>query len=416
MGPLTAIMEANPEDLSYQTVVEATTAAVSLIGNATAKISYWGRKKATNAINKSLLLLVEEDSNFKDSPPLLFGTEFAKKCKELVGQVKAMQSSLVAKKDHKPLFRGGPSTRRGGGYAQTLWSGRRLPLPAPRVQAIPPEKSAVEPETPKMPTSTTKEQARCKHSSRSSYKYRYQCCKFCGKFCMEPNCWHGNRYVYINELPPSRKTGPLGNQLEVGYKGQVGSRCNTWISHRIHRSSLPKEATPPTILSFRTDRANPDGDQGASTKKGSHGVDQPTSRGVLLHPFSSSQKDGGQRPVINLKPLNQFVQQQHFKMEGIHTLRELIQPGDWLTKLDLKDAFFTIPIHHSHRHYLRFMFLEKVYEFNYLPFGLSSAPWVFTQTLKPVIALLRELGVRLIAYIDDNSCPGGVQITSRASH
>ena len=42
-----------------------------------------------------------------------------------------------------------------------------------------------------------------------------------------------------------------------------------------------------------------------------------------------------------------------------------------------------------------------MYEFNCLPFGLLSAPWVFNKTLKPVIILLRELRVWLIAYIDD---------------
>ena len=117
--------------------------------------------------------------------------------------------------------------------------------------------------------------------------------------------------------------------------------------------------------------------------------------------FLVLKKDGGQRPVINLKALNQFVQAQHFKMEGIHSLKEILKPGDWLAKVDLKDAFFTIPIHVAHRKYLWFTLQGKVYEFNCLPFGLSSAPWVFTKTLKPVIALLRELGVRLIAYIDD---------------
>ncbi len=28
------------------------------------------------------------------------------------------------------------------------------------------------------------------------------------------------------------------------------------------------------------------------------------------------------RPVINLKALNQFVEVQHFKMEGMHNLRD----------------------------------------------------------------------------------------------
>lgn len=117
--------------------------------------------------------------------------------------------------------------------------------------------------------------------------------------------------------------------------------------------------------------------------------------------FLVPNKDGRQRPVINLKALNLFIEPQHFKMEGLHTVKEIIKPGDWFVKLDLKDAYFTIPIHSSQRKYLRFMLQGKTYEFNCLPFGLSSAPWVFTKTLKPVIALLRELGVRLVIYIDD---------------
>ena len=88
-------------------------------------------------------------------------------------------------------------------------------------------------------------------------------------------------------------------------------------------------------------------------------------------------------------------------MEGIHTLKEILKPKDWLAKVDLKDAFLMIPISTVHRRYLRFTFQEKTFQFNCLPFGLSLAPWVFTKTLKPVIALLRELGVRLIVYIGD---------------
>ena len=124
-------------------------------------------------------------------------------------------------------------------------------------------------------------------------------------------------------------------------------------------------------------------------------------RGFYSNLFLVPKKDGGQRPVINLKSLNSFVQTQHFKMEGIHTLSDLIHPGDWLATVDLKDAYFAVPIHHSHHQYLRFNFQGKCYQLICLPFGLSSAPWGFTKTLKPALALLREMGVRLIAYIDD---------------
>ena len=42
-----------------------------------------------------------------------------------------------------------------------------------------------------------------------------------------------------------------------------------------------------------------------------------------------------------------------------------------------------------------------MYEFACLPFGLASAPRVFTKLMKPVVALLRQLGIRLIVYLDD---------------
>ena len=114
-------------------------------------------------------------------------------------------------------------------------------------------------------------------------------------------------------------------------------------------------------------------------------------RGLYSILFLVPEKDGGQRPVINLKALNQFVQTQHFKMEGIHTLKDLINQKDWLAKVD---AYFVIPIHQSHHQYLRFTFQRKCYQFHCLPFGLSSAPWVFTKTLKPALAHLWKMGMQ----------------------
>ena len=123
--------------------------------------------------------------------------------------------------------------------------------------------------------------------------------------------------------------------------------------------------------------------------------------GFFSNLFLVPKKDGSARPVINLRALNQFIPMEHFKMEGMQTLRDLLRQGDWLTKVDLKDAYFSIPIAPEYQRYLRFTVENHYFQFTCLPFGLSSTPWVFTKTLKPVTALLRELGVRLIQYLDD---------------
>ena len=87
--------------------------------------------------------------------------------------------------------------------------------------------------------------------------------------------------------------------------------------------------------------------------------------------FMVPKKDGGQRP-INLKKFNSFVQTEHFKMEGIQMLKDLLKPGDWMTKVDLKDAYFMIPVATDHRKLLQFKWLRETYQFNCLPFGLSA--------------------------------------------
>ena len=88
--------------------------------------------------------------------------------------------------------------------------------------------------------------------------------------------------------------------------------------------------------------------------------------------FHSSvpKKDGGTRPVINLKMLNTFVETPHFKMEGIHLLKDVLKEGDWMAKTDLKDAYFMILIDPAHQQLLRFEWAGQTYQFKCLPFGL----------------------------------------------
>ena len=123
--------------------------------------------------------------------------------------------------------------------------------------------------------------------------------------------------------------------------------------------------------------------------------------GFYSNMFMVPKKGGGQRPVINLKRLNHFVKSEHFKMEGLHTAKALLQKNDWMAKIDLKDAFFMVPIAPQFHHLLLFSIRKDIYQFRCLPFGLCTAPRVFTKILKPVVETLRSIGIRLVIYIDD---------------
>ena len=95
--------------------------------NANAKISYLRCKKITNAINKSPLPFIEDDTNFKDCTHDLLSMEFARKSKDLVNKVKAMWSSLSSWREQKPFFRRAfPHKRWEGGLCQRFGQGGGL--------------------------------------------------------------------------------------------------------------------------------------------------------------------------------------------------------------------------------------------------------------------------------------------------
>ena len=149
-------------------------------------------------------------------------------------------------------------------------------------------------------------------------------------------------------------------------------------------------ASKPTSVS-RGGRVDNPGSGGNAGKRGSQRVAPPPppppsppagKKRLLLQPVSGSQK---MRPVINLKKLNayMYIPHHHFKMEGIQNPRELLRKDDWITKVDLKDAYFMVPMDRGSRDFLQFTNQSRHYQFTCLPFGLSCAPWVFTKILRP---------------------------------
>ena len=83
-----------------------------------------------------------------------------------------------------------------------------------------------------------------------------------------------------------------------------------------------------------------------------------------------------------------------------------MKPNYYMASVDLRDAYYSIPIDTEHQKFLKFHWKGKLFQFTCLPNGLSCAPRLFTKALKPVYATLRRKGHLNVGYIDDSYLQG----------
>ena len=218
-----------------------------------------------------------------------------------------------------------------------------------------------------------------------------------------PPCIDSNGHGHLNSVQTpsvSRAASTLPKQLETTDSGSVyfgngGGNSDSFYHFSTSESSPSSDISQPVRKGCHRSR-----DFGDAPERGNSGG-LSYERGISKLSFPCQEERWGNRPVINLKELNSYVSYQHFKMEGLYLLKHLVQTGDWMMKIDLKDAYFTVQVSTQHQPLLRFVHGGLRYQFSCLPFGLGPAPRLFTKLLRPVVALLRRLGLRLIIYLDD---------------
>ena len=110
---------------------------------------------------------------------------------------------------------------------------------------------------------------------------------------------------------------------------------------------------------------------------------------------------GKWRPIIDLSTLNTYVNIPTFRMDTLDRIKPSLLPDSWAASLDLQDAYLQLPIHTAHRKYLRFSCDGTVYQFQALPFGLSTSPWIFTAVMNEVKKMLHRQGIQVYMYLDD---------------
>ncbi|KAL0173161.1 hypothetical protein M9458_033472, partial [Cirrhinus mrigala] len=101
---------------------------------------------------------------------------------------------------------------------------------------------------------------------------------------------------------------------------------------------------------------------------------QDRESGFYSRYFIVLKKDGGLRPILDLRQLNRSVMRLKFKMLTVNQVVSQIRSEDWFVTIDLKEAYFHVSILPQHRKFLRFAFRGKAYQYRVLPFGLALSP------------------------------------------
>ena len=122
-------------------------------------------------------------------------------------------------------------------------------------------------------------------------------------------------------------------------------------------------------------------------------LDKPVHLGWISNIFLTPKQDGSFRLILNLKPLNKFIQYHKFKMETIHNAVNMLHKSWYLMSIDLKDAFSLLHMSHSYQTFLQFQWRGITYCYTAMPQGIAIGPITFVHTTKLLLAWLRSQGV-----------------------
>lgn len=112
------------------------------------------------------------------------------------------------------------------------------------------------------------------------------------------------------------------------------------------------------------------------------------------------------RLVLDLRHPNQYVQKFKFKYEDLSHIVQVLDKDQYYFSFDLESGYHHVDIFPLHQKFLGFSWKHKVtitkfYVFTVLPFGLSSASYLFTKLTRPLVYYWRANGLISFVYIDD---------------
>ena len=118
--------------------------------------------------------------------------------------------------------------------------------------------------------------------------------------------------------------------------------------------------------------------------------------------FYKIKPDGTIRLIFDMKCLNTLLKKPSFSMLKSKSLFPYLHLNSWACKLDLQDAYWHIPLHSSAKRFLTFQLGKRKFRWMVVPFGLKTAPYIFSKIMYTVIKYIRsQYNILIFCYLDD---------------
>ena len=220
------------------------------------------------------------------------------------------------------------------------------------------------------------------------------------KYPCESDCMCRSRTPSPARSTSGREAGSLSDKLVCHNSGPMGTEYGTGVLNRLCGNATPRVTTNLSTLYLGAGHSNT-GRSIQTPPKAGH-TDHKTSlgEGLLLQHFSGTQERWGPKTCDQPQSTQQLCSSRAFQDGGHSHCEGLAGTGRLVNKSRPQGRVLCNSNTSSTSEIPPVQFQGKNYHFTCLPFGLSSAPWVFTKILKPALSILWQMGVQLIAYID----------------
>ena len=107
------------------------------------------------------------------------------------------------------------------------------------------------------------------------------------------------------------------------------------------------------------------------------------------------------RLIADCRELNQFFCPKNFRLDHLQNIFPYLRKGQWAAKLDLKDAYFHLPLNQNLQSYVRMQVGSELWAFTGACFGLSTLPQIFMSVMRVLEKMWRKKGLQTFIYLDD---------------